>query len=174
MSEENAAVYGIFYDKELAANSYERLKAESFDEAEVTMKDPSLLGMKDLAHDADAIEGSSTSIVVTCVAIGGIVGFISGFAFSTVTGFEAAVPAAPMVGALLGFGVGGLMGGIFDALDVRSVDEPGAKRYEGEVPEGGILVAVHCHNSDDVTRAENLLLVTGAKEVFHTPEVVPA
>jgi len=45
-----------------------------------------------------------------------------------------------------------------------------AKRYEGRVKEGGILLSVHCDNSDWVKRAKELLKRTGAEDIASSGE----
>ena len=50
------------------------------------------------------------------------------------------------------------------------IPEYEAKRYEGMVKEGGILLSVHCDNSDWVRRAKDLLERTGAHEVASAGE----
>jgi hypothetical protein len=45
-----------------------------------------------------------------------------------------------------------------------------AKRYEGRVKEGGILISVHCDDSDWAKRAKEILERTGAQDVSSTGE----
>ena len=45
-----------------------------------------------------------------------------------------------------------------------------AKRYEGRVKNGGILVSVHCDNSDWVSRAEHILKDAGAEDIASAGE----
>jgi hypothetical protein len=45
-----------------------------------------------------------------------------------------------------------------------------AKRYEGRIKEGGILLSVHCDSGDWVDRAKDLLKRTGAEDVSSTGE----
>jgi len=50
------------------------------------------------------------------------------------------------------------------------IPEYEAKRYEGRVRHGGILLSVHCDNSEWVKRAEDLLKRSGAEDVSSTSE----
>jgi hypothetical protein len=50
------------------------------------------------------------------------------------------------------------------------IPEYEAKRYEGRIKEGGILLSVHCDDSDWVKRAKNLLEQTGAEDISSTGE----
>jgi len=45
-----------------------------------------------------------------------------------------------------------------------------AKRYEGRIKEGCILLSVHCDSSEWVTRAKDLLKATGATDISSAGE----
>ena len=74
------------------------------------------------------------------------------------------------MGALAGIGSGGLVGGIIGALVGMGIPEYEAKRYEGRIKEGGVLLSVHCDNSEWVSRAKEMLKQTGADDVSSTGE----
>jgi hypothetical protein len=71
---------------------------------------------------------------------------------------------------LAGIGSGGVIGGIVGALVGMGIPEYEAKRYEGRIKEGGILLSVHCDNSEWTKRAKDLLKQTGAEDVSSTSE----
>jgi hypothetical protein len=72
--------------------------------------------------------------------------------------------------ALAGAGVGGALGGITGALIGMGIPEYEAKRYEGRVKEGGILLSVHSDNSEWTKKAKDILERTGAEDVSSTGE----
>ena len=72
--------------------------------------------------------------------------------------------------ALAGAGVGGAVGGLIGALVGMGIPEYEAKRYEGRVRKGGILVSVHCDNSEWVGHAKDILKQTGAEDVASAGE----
>src|SRR6185369_2671928 len=80
------------------------------------------------------------------------------------------VAAGPIMTALAGAGVGGTVGGLVGALVGMGIPEYEAKRYEGRVRHGGILLSVHCDNSDWTKKAKTLLENTGAEDVSSTGE----
>jgi hypothetical protein len=80
------------------------------------------------------------------------------------------IAAGPIVAALAGAGVGGAVGGIGGALIGMGIPEYEAKRYEGRVIKGGILLSVHADNSDWASRAKDILKRTGAEDVSSTGE----
>ena len=64
-----------------------------------------------------------------------------------------------------GIGVGGAIGGVTGALIGLGIPEYEAKRYEGRIKRGGLLLSVHCDDSDWSTRAKNILRQTGGDDV---------
>jgi len=74
------------------------------------------------------------------------------------------------MGALAGLGTGGVVGGIIGALVGMGIPEYEAKRYEGRIKSGGILVSVHCDNSDWVSKAKDILKQSGLEDISSTGE----
>ena len=164
------AVFGIFYDKEHADRSVERLTASDFTTDDVSILAPSVLGSKDLAHDRDAIAGNSTAVVTSSVAVGGTLGLVAGIGALAIPGIGPLLAAGPLLGALAGMGAGGVVGGTIDAIDAVGPPDLAAKRYEGHIEEGGILVTIHCGTSGQVARAKELLTQTGARAISSSDE----
>ena len=71
---------------------------------------------------------------------------------------------------LAGLGVGGAVGGLIGALVGMGIPEYEAKRYEGRVKDGGVLLSVHCDTSDEISSAKDLLKATGAEDISSTGE----
>lgn len=72
--------------------------------------------------------------------------------------------------ALAGIGVGGAVGGVTGALVGLGIPEYEAKRYEGRLKNGGILLSVHSDNSDWTKRAKEILERTGAEDIASAGE----
>jgi hypothetical protein len=66
--------------------------------------------------------------------------------------------------------LGGAVGGVAGALLGLGIPEYEAKRYEGRVKDGGILLSVHCDNSTWTKKAKEILERTGAEDVSSTAE----
>jgi hypothetical protein len=71
-----------------------------------------------------------------------------------------------------------LKSNIHGSLSGMGIPKNEAKRYEGYVKEGGILLAVHCSNSLEIDRANIILKQNGAEAIsssdektFSTPDV---
>jgi hypothetical protein len=80
------------------------------------------------------------------------------------------IAAGPIMAALAGLGVGGAVGGLIGALVGMGIPEYEAKRYEGRVKDGGVLLSVHCDTSDEISRAKELLKQTGAEDISSAGE----
>jgi len=50
------------------------------------------------------------------------------------------------------------------------IPEYEAKRYEGRLSQGGVLLSVHCDTSEEIDRAKAILEVTGAEDISSTSE----
>jgi len=80
------------------------------------------------------------------------------------------IATGPIVAALAGVGVGGAVGGIAGALIGMGIPEYEAKRYQGRVKDGGILLSVHRDDRNWTARAKQILERTGAQDVASTGE----
>ena len=67
-------------------------------------------------------------------------------------------------------GVGGAVGGFTGALIGMGIPEFEAKRYEGRIAKGGILLSVHCDTSDEIKRAKDIMKGMGAEDISSTGE----
>ncbi|HTB16751.1 MAG TPA: hypothetical protein VK708_01490, partial [Bryobacteraceae bacterium] len=80
------------------------------------------------------------------------------------------VAAGPIMAMLSGIGVGGVLGGVAGSLVGLGTPEYEAKRYEGRIRKGGILLSVHCDDREWVKSAREILVQTGAEDVSATTE----
>jgi hypothetical protein len=80
------------------------------------------------------------------------------------------IAAGPIMAALAGVGVGGAVGGFTGALVGMGIPEYEAKRYEGRVKDGGILLSVHSDDSTWTKKAKEILERTGGQDVASTGE----
>lgn len=62
------------------------------------------------------------------------------------------------------------MGGITGALIGLGKPEYEAKRYEGKVKDGNILVSVHTEDRDEISRAKEIFKNAGADDISSTEE----
>lgn len=171
MAGKNTAVYGIYSTRGSAENAVDRLIAAGFRTEDISVLLQDNVGTKDFAHEKQtkAPEGTTTG-VVTGGVIGGTLGLLAGIGALAIPGLGPFIAAGPIMGALAGIGSGGVVGGVVGALIGMGIPEYEAKRYEGRIKDGGILVSVHCDNSDWVGKAKHILKDTGAEDVASAGE----
>jgi len=128
-------------------------------------------GSKDFAHEkhTKAPEGTTTGVTAGG-AIGGTLGLLAGIGSLAIPGLGPFIAAGPIMGALAGAGVGGAVGGVVGALVGMGMPEYEAKRYEGRVKNGGVLLSVHCGTSEQIKRAKDILKRTGADDIASAGE----
>ena len=95
---------------------------------------------------------------------------VAGIGALAIPGVGPLIAAGPIMAALAGVGVGGAVGGLVGALVGLGIPEYEAKRYEGRVKDGGVLLSVHCDTSDEISRAKTLLKETGADDISSSSE----
>lgn len=171
MAGKNTAAYGIFANREMAENAVDRLLAAGFRNEDISVLLQDNVGTKDFAHEkhTKAPEGTTTGVIAGG-AIGGTLGLLAGIGALAIPGLGPFIAAGPIMATLAGLGSGGVVGGIIGALVGMGIPEYEAKRYEGRIKEGGILLSVHCDNSDWTSKAKQLLKETGGEDISSTGE----
>src|SRR5512147_2130406 len=171
MAGKNTAVFGIYRDRMHVEEAVDTLLDAGFRSEDISVLLPENVGTKDFAHEKNtkAPEGATTGAATGAVA-GGTLGLLAGIGALAIPGLGPFIAAGPIMGALAGLGAGGAVGGLIGALVGMGIPEYEAKRYEGRIKEGGILLSVHCDNSDWVKRAKNILEETGAEDVSSAGE----
>ena len=172
MAAKNIAVFGIYQTYTEVDRGVESLKAAGFRNSDVSVLFPEGEGTKTFAHEkgTKAPEGATAGGGAGAV-IGGSLGWLVGIGAIAIPGLGPFIAAGPIVAALAGVGVGGAIGGVAGALIGMGIPEYEAKRYEGRVKNGGILLSVHSDNSDWSKRARKILEATGAQDISSTAEV---
>jgi hypothetical protein len=171
MAGKNTAVFGIYPAYASVENAVDALRAAGFRSTDISVLFPENVGTKDFAHEkgTKAPEGASAG-AGTGAVVGGALGWLAGIGALAIPGIGPFVAAGPIVAALAGVGVGGTVGGITGALIGLGIPEYEAKRYEGRVKNGGILLSVHSDNSDWTRKAKAVLERTGAQDVASAGE----
>jgi hypothetical protein len=171
MAGKNTAVFGIYSNRAGAEGGVDALKAAGFRNTDISVLFPENTGTKDFAHEKNtkAPEGA-TAGAGTGALLGGGLGWLAGIGALAIPGVGPLIAAGPIVAALAGAGVGGAVGGLTGALVGMGIPEYEAKRYEGRVKEGGILLSVHSDSSEETKRAKEILERTGAQDISSTGE----
>ena len=171
MSGKNTAVFGIYATRVAVENAVDMLKMEGYRNTDISVLFPENVGTKDFATEkhTKAPEGATTG-AGTGVVIGGALGWLAGIGALAIPGLGPFIAAGPIMAALAGAGVAGAVGGIVGALVGMGIPEYEAKRYEGRIKSGGILLSVHCDNSEWTKKAKELLERTGAEDIASAGE----
>ncbi len=166
MAGKNTAVFGIYPNRAAVEEAVEQLRAAGFRSTDVSVLFSDNQGTKDFAHEKNtkAPEGATTGVAAGGLA-GGVLGWLTGIGALAIPGLGPLVAAGPIVAALAGAGALGAVGGMIGALAGMGIPEYEAKRYEGRVREGGVLLSVHCDSADWVKRAKDMLHQTGAQDI---------
>jgi hypothetical protein len=171
MAGKNTAVFGIYPSYASVENSVDALLSAGFRNEDISALFPEGTGTKEFAHEKNtkAPEGATTGAGSGALA-GGAMGWLLGIGAIAIPGLGPFIAAGPIMAALAGAGVGGAVGGIAGALIGMGIPEYEAKRYEGRVKDGGILLSVHSDNSEWTKRAKEILKRTGAQDISSTGE----
>lgn len=162
----NKSVFCIANTYAQASQIVDRLKAAGFSNEDISVLFPDKKGTRDFAHEqhTKAPEGATVGAGSGAV-IGGALGWLAGIGALAIPGVGPFIAAGPIMAALSGAAIGGTVGGIAGALIGMGVPEFEAKRYEGKVQKGGILISVHSENSDEVDRAKEIFRACRAEDV---------
>lgn len=165
------SVFGIYKSRMAAEQAVDQLKYSGFRNSDISVLMPDHETTKDFAHEKNtkAPEGA-TAGASTGAILGGALGWLVGAGALAIPGVGPFIAAGPIMASIAGAGVGGAVGGVSGALIGMGIPEFEAKRYEGTVKDGGILLSVHCDSSDWTKKAKDLLETSGAKDVSSTTE----
>ena len=166
MSDNNAAVFGMYSTRAGVENAIQSLKESGFNSADLSVIVPNHQTAAAAVCEKQTLDhgsGADTSAVA-----GGVLGWILGIGLLAIPGFGPFVVASPVLAAL----AGGTIGGIAGALTALGAPEAEAKQYEGRFRQGEILVAVHAISWESACRARLVLNHTGAADITATPQSV--
>ena len=171
MEGKKTAVFGIYSSLASADNATDALVRAGFPASDISALLPDNLGTKEIGTQkaTKAPEGAATGAGSGAV-LGGALGLLAGIGAIAIPGVGPFIAAGPIMAALAGVGVGGAVGGVTGALIGLGIPEYEAKRYEGRIQKGGILLSVHCDTSDEIKRAKEIMKNTGAEDISSTGE----
>lgn len=162
-------VYGIYETRMDAERAVESLRLDGFRHGDISVLMPDTGETMEFSNtlQTKAPEGAAAG-VATGAVVGGGLGWLMGIGALAIPGFGAFIAAGPIMAALAGLGVGGAVGGLTGTLVGMGIPDYEAKRYETQVREGGILVTIHCDDTNWAEQAKRVLEETGAHDVSST------
>src|SRR5579872_1136031 len=165
------SVFCIATSRNQADQIVGQLKTANFSNNDISVLFPDKDTTRDFAHEKNtkapegAVAGASTGGVV-----GGALGWVAGIGALAIPGVGPFIAAGPIIAALSGAAVGAAVGGIAGGLIGLGIPEIEAKRYEGKIKEGNILISVHTENSAEISRAKEIFTTAGAQDICTTSE----
>lgn len=165
------SVFCIATSRTQAEQIVASLRSAGFANNDISVLLPDKESTRDFAHEKNtkAPEGAITGASAGGVA-GGALGWIAGIGALAIPGAGPFIAAGPIMAALSGMAVGATLGGIAGALVGMGIPELEAKRYEGKIKAGNILLSVHTESSDQVATAKKIFRDAGAEEIGSTGE----
>jgi hypothetical protein len=165
------AVFGIYKTVDAADRATDSLVKSWFSASDISALVPENVGSKEIGTSkaTKAPEGATAGASGGAI-LGGTLGLLAGIGALAIPGVGPFIAAGPIMAALAGLGVGGAVGGFTGALIGMGIPEYEAKRYEGRIKDGGILLSAHCDTSDEIKRAKEIMKNTGAEDISSTGE----
>ena len=115
-------------------------------------------GNNDFARERSLrAQGGTFERAVREGVLGSAFGWLAGMDVLSIPGAGSFVAAGPILSALRAAAVGATVGGIAGALVGMGLPELEARRYEGKIRSGNILISVHADNPEEAG---------GVKEIF--------
>ena len=165
------SVLCITTSREQADTIVGQLKEAQFSSNDISVLFPDKGTSRDFAHEKHTKSPEGTVAgVSTGGLIGGTLGWIAGIGALAIPGVGPFIAAGPIMAALSGAAIGAAAGGITGGLIGLGIPEIEAKRYEGKVKEGKVLISVHTESSDEISRAMEIFENAGAEDICTTSE----
>lgn len=154
-----------------ATTVVENLKAAGFVASDISALMAENSGTKTFAinNQTKAPEGAASGAGAGAL-LGGGLGWLAGIGALAIPGLGPMIAAGPIMAALSGAAVGGALGGLTGALVGMGIPEYEAKRYEGRIQGGRVLLSVHSENSTETERAKKIFEAAGAEDIATSGE----
>lgn len=165
------AVFCLARTEAQAIRIVDQLKAAGFSHNDISVLFPDKAGTRDFAHEqhTKAPEGAAAG-AGTGGVLGGTLGWLVGIGALAIPGLGPFIAAGPIMAALSGAAAGAALGGLTGALIGLGIPEYEAKRYEGKVKEGNLLISVHTEDSTERAHARQIFEQEGAEDIADTAE----
>ncbi|HEY1172186.1 MAG TPA: DUF3341 domain-containing protein [Verrucomicrobiae bacterium] len=165
------SAFCIAASRKQAENIVERLQDAGFSNNDISALFPDKETTRDFAHEkrSKSPEGAAAG-VSTGGILGGALGWLAGIGALSIPGVGPFIAAGPIMTALSGAAMGAAVGGITGALIGMGIPEFEARRYEGKIRDGNILISVHTENNEEINRAKAIFEQAGADDISSTDE----
>jgi tetrahydromethanopterin S-methyltransferase subunit C len=171
MADKKKAVFGVYATRAAVEEAADTLVQAGLNSSDISVLLPENLGSKAIGTEkaTKAPEGAATGAGSGAI-LGGTLGLLAGIGALAIPGVGPLIAAGPIMATLAGAGIGGAVGGVTGALVGMGIPEYEAKRYEGRLQKGGILLSVHCDTSEEIKRAKEIMQRTGGEDIASAGE----
>ena len=168
------SIFCITKSRDQASRIVGRLKTAGFSDNDISVLLPDKSGTRDFAHEQHTKAPEGATIGATAGgALGGTLGLLAGIGALAIPGLGPFIAAGPIMAALSGMAVGAAAGGVTGALIGMGVPEFEAKRYEGKVASGNILISAHAESAEESRMAREVFEQEGAEDIASASEASP-
>jgi hypothetical protein len=152
-----------------AAEILESLRAAGIPNEYISALWPDQAGVQYFGHErhTKAPEGLAAG-ASTGGILAGALGWLAGIGALAIPGAGPFIAAGPIMAALSAAAVGAALGGVTGALIGMGIPEYEARRYEGKIKEGNILISVHPDTAAQIDRAREIFERCGAHDISTT------
>jgi hypothetical protein len=170
----STSVFCIVPTQQIGNDVVSRLKAAGFADNDISVLFPDKSSTRDFAHETNtkAPEGATVGVGAGGL-VGGTLGLLAGIGLLAVPGLGPFIAAGPIMASLSGMAVGAAVGGITGALIGLGIPEIEAKRYEGKIKDGNILIAAHASTAEHVAAAKWIFEEARATDITTASEATP-
>lgn len=167
----STSVYCLAVSEPQANRIVDHLRTEGFTANSISVLFPDKGTTRDFAHEkhTKAPEGASVGAGAGGV-VGAGLGWLIGIGSLAIPGVGPFIAAGPIMAALSGAAVGAAVGGVGGALIGLGIPEYEAKRYEGKISDGRVLISVHAANADQIKGAKRIFTDDGAEDIASAGE----
>lgn len=144
----------LFNSHEEAVHALGELKNKGID-----LKKVSLVGKAEIVDDKIHVKSNKALIAAPTIAgtvIGSTIGLLTGIGLFAIPGLGVLFGAGAIVGALAGFDLGLVAGGVTTMLVELGIGEEDHVKYEEHIKEGGFLMVIDGSEAD-IAKAEQVI-----------------
>ena len=164
------AIFCLATSEFQAESIVHQLRVEGLSDDDISVLFPDKNRTQDFIYESSKATDGAAAGAGTGGVLGGALGWLAGVGILAIPGAGTFIAAGPILAALGGAAVGATVGGIAGALVGMGIPEYEAKRYEGKIRAGNILISVHAADNDMAKRVKGTLQYAGAQDISVTSE----
>lgn len=167
--DKNIAVFAIFPSRMAAEEAVQDLKDMGISKGDISVlfSSPDVGNNLGLSNSTKVPEGAAAGGVGGAV-LGGVLGWLAGIGSLAVPGVGPLIAAGPIMAALSGVGIGGVLGTLGGSLIGMGIPEYEADRYIDDIKKGRVLVSAQTDSRDVADEILDIFEQRGGDDVYTT------